>query len=130
MVVGELRLGLPVPKTSVAKVLRRDGLGPAPRRAGLTWSQFLRPQAELVLATGFFTVDSVLRRRYHVLSVTGLRSRVVHLLGVTANPDGLWVAQVACNFVADLKEEGCGPGPWYATGTPSSRPAPTPSWAR
>jgi putative transposase len=57
-----------------------------------------------VLATHFFTVDSVLLRRYYVLFVVEVKSRVVHLLGVTANPDGNWVTQVARNFVADVEE--------------------------
>jgi putative transposase len=86
-IVGELKkLGVAVSKTSVATVLPRDGLPPAPRRAGPTWAQFLGAQAELVLATDFFTVDSVLLRRYYVLFVIEVKSRVVHLLGVTANP--------------------------------------------
>jgi hypothetical protein len=105
--VGELKkLGVPVSKTSVATVLRGSGLPPAPGRAGPTWSEFLRAQAELVLATDFFTVDSVLLRRYYVLFVVEVQSRVVHVLGVTANPDGPWVTQVARNFVADLEGHG------------------------
>jgi putative transposase len=76
------------------------------RIVGPTWSEFLHTQAELVLATDFFTVDSVLLLRYYVLFVVEVKSRVVHLLGVTANPDGPWVAQVARNFVADLEESG------------------------
>jgi hypothetical protein len=79
---------------------------PAPRRTGPTWPEFLHAQAELVLATDFFTVDSVLLRRYYVLFVIELKARVVHLLGVTANPDGPWAAQVARNFVADLEDQG------------------------
>jgi len=106
-IVGELKkLGNPVPKTSVAAVLRRHRLPPAPRRAGPTWSEFLHAQAELVLATDFFTVDSVLLRRFYVLFVVEVKARVVHFLGVTANPDGPWVAQVARNFVADLEDQG------------------------
>ena len=106
-IVGELKkLGVPVSKTSVAAILRRHGLRPAPRRQGPSWSEFLRTQAEAVLATDFFTVDTVLLRRYYVLFVVEVRSRVVHLLGVTANPDGSWVAQVARNFTADLEENG------------------------
>jgi transposase InsO family protein len=106
-IVGELRkLGIAVSKTSVAAVLRRHRLPPAPRRGGPTWSEFLRAQAELVLATDFFTVDSVLLRRYYVLFVIEVKTRVVHLLGVTANPDGHWATQVARNFVADLEEQG------------------------
>ncbi len=59
-----------------------------------------------MLATDFFTVDSVLLRRYYVLFVIELETRVVHLLGVTANPDGPWATQVARNFVAELDEHG------------------------
>jgi putative transposase len=104
-IVGELKkLGIPVSKTSVAAVLRQHRLLPAPRRTGPSWSEFLHAQAQLVLATDFFTVDSVLLRRYYVLFVIEVHSRIVHLLGVTANPDGPWVAQVARNFVAELEE--------------------------
>jgi hypothetical protein len=105
--VGELRkLGVAVSKTSVAAVLRQPRLPPAPRRAGPSWSEFLRTQAEAILETDFFTVDGVMLRRYYVLFVVEVRSRVVHFLGVTANPDGPWVTQVARNFVADLEEQG------------------------
>jgi hypothetical protein len=58
------------------------------------------------LATDFFTIDTVLLRRYDVLFVIELERRVVHLLGVTANPNGLWVTQVALNFAAKLEEAG------------------------
>ena len=86
-IVGELRkLGVTVSKTSVATVLARHGLPPAPRREGPTWAQFLSAQAKGILATDFFHVDSVTLRRYYVLFVIEVDSRVVHLLGVTANP--------------------------------------------
>ena len=105
--VGELkRLGITVSKGSVANVLRRHGLPPAPRRTGPTWAEFLRAQAKGVLATDFFTVDTVLLRRYYVLFVVEVERRVVHLLGVTANPDNAWVTQVARTFATDLEEAG------------------------
>ena len=50
--------------------------------------------------------DSVLLRRYYVLFVVDVDRRVVHLLGVTANPDGPWVAQVARTFASDLEDAG------------------------
>jgi putative transposase len=106
-IIGELRkLGVAVSKTSVAMVLRRHGLPPAPRRAGPTWTQFLSAQAKGIVATDFFHVDGVTLRRYYVLFVIELERRVVHVLGVTTNPNGPWVTQVARNFVADLEETG------------------------
>ena len=58
------------------------------------------------MATDFFTVDTVRLRRYYVLFVIEVERRVVHLLGVTANPNGPWVIQVARNFCAELDEAG------------------------
>ena len=56
---GELRkLGVRVSASSIRRVLRRHGLGPAPR-SGPTWTEFLTSQAYSVLATDFFTVDTV-----------------------------------------------------------------------
>ncbi|MGD0255553.1 MAG: integrase core domain-containing protein [Acidimicrobiales bacterium] len=106
-IVGELKkLGVTVSKTSVAAILRRHRLPPAPRRQGPTWSQFLKAQAKGILATDFFTVDAVTLSRFYVLFVIEIDRRRVHLLGVTANPDGPWVTQVARNFVSNLEEVG------------------------
>ena len=103
-IAGELKkLGVTVSKGSVANVLRRHRLPPAPRRAGPTWAEFLRAQAKGTVATDFFTVDTVLLRRYYVLFVIEVERRVVHLLGVTTNPNGPWVTQVARNFCAELE---------------------------
>ena len=106
-IVGELKkLGVIVSKTSVAAVLRRHHLPPAPRRSGPTWSEFLRAQAKGILATDFFTVDTITLRRLYVLFVIEIDRRRVHLLGVTANPNGPWVTQVARNFASDLEDAG------------------------
>ncbi len=106
-IVGELRkLGFTVSKTSVANTLRRHGLRPVPRRDGPTWSQFLHAQAKGILATDFLHVDSVLLRRYYVLFVIEIDSRIVHLLGVTSSPASEWVTQRARNFASDLEEAG------------------------
>ena len=104
-IVGELKkLGVTVSKGSVANVLRHHRLPPAPRRAGPTWTEFLRAQAKGIVATDFFTVDTVCLRRYYVLFVIEVERRVVHLLGVTTNPNGAWVTQVARNFCTDLED--------------------------
>src|SRR4029453_2077965 len=56
---GELlKLGISVSPTTIARVLRRHSLGPAPRR-GPTWREFLRQEAAGVLAGDFLTVETI-----------------------------------------------------------------------
>jgi transposase InsO family protein len=99
---GELsRLGYKLAPSTVWLLLKRASIDPAPRRAGLTWRQFLSAQAEAILAADFFHVDTVLLKRLYVLFVIELATRRVHLLGVTANPTGAWVAQQARNLLMD-----------------------------
>ncbi|MHB8247015.1 MAG: integrase core domain-containing protein [Acidimicrobiales bacterium] len=103
---GELRkLGLRLSATSIRRVLRRHGLGPAPR-GGPTWSEFLRAQAESVLATDFFSVDTATLTRLYVLFVVHLSTREVRILGISEHPTGHFVTQLARNLVADLAEQG------------------------
>ncbi len=68
--------------------LNRAGIDPAPRRAALTWRQFMSAQAQSMLACDFFHVDTVLLRRLSVLVIIEVASCRVHLLGATANPTG------------------------------------------
>jgi hypothetical protein len=65
----------------------------------------------------------VLLRRYYVLFVIEVERGVVHVLGVTTNPNGPWVTQVARNFAADLDDTGQRFRFLNATRTPSSPPA-------
>jgi transposase len=59
-IAGELRkLGIRVGATTIRTLLRRQGFGPAPRRSGPTWTQFLRAQAEAIVACDFFTVETI-----------------------------------------------------------------------
>src|SRR6266496_3780657 len=87
------------------ETLRRHGLDPAPRRASTTWQTFLRQQAAGILACDFFTVDTVWLRRLYVLFFIELGTRRVHLAGVTANPNGAWVAQQARNLLLRLEDQ-------------------------
>jgi putative transposase len=105
-VQGELaKLGVRVGATTVRRVLRRAGLGPVPRH-GAGWAEFLRSQAAGILAVDFFVVDTVWLTQLYVLFAIEVKSRAVHLLGVTRHPDGPWSTQVARNFVSDLEEKG------------------------
>jgi hypothetical protein len=47
-------LGIGVSATTIRTILRRAGLGPAPRRDGPTWREFLSAQAEAIVACDFF----------------------------------------------------------------------------
>src|SRR6266498_4029837 len=105
-ICGELRkLGIRVGATTIRTLLRRHGLGPAPRRTGPSWTQFLRAQAEGIVACDLFTVETIRLRTLFVLFFIHLSSRRVVLAGVTPNPDSAWVTQQARNVAMDLDDQ-------------------------
>jgi putative transposase len=102
---GELlKLGRDVPATTIRDILRRAGLGPAPRRDGISWAEFLRRQASTILAADFFTVYTLWGCILHVLFVIELSTRKVHLVGCTSNPNDGWMTQQARNLVMSFDD--------------------------
>jgi putative transposase len=102
---GELlKLGVKVSATTIATMLRRAGLGPAPRR-GPTWGEFLRAQGAGILACDFLTVETITLKTLYVLVWIELGTRRVHLRGATPNPDSAWVTKRARNLVMAPQED-------------------------
>ena len=115
---GEPTLGVPADPRGAAEArdqdLRDDGPddpaaswpGPCPRRAGPTWTEFLRSQAAGIWATDFFTVETIRLKTLYVLFFIELSTRRVHPAGVTAHPDSAWVTQQARNLAIDKRLSG------------------------
>jgi putative transposase len=100
---GELQgLGIIVSATTIRTILRRAGLGPAPRRGGPTWRQFLSAQAKGILACDFFCVETVFLKTLYVLVFMDIHTRRILGVGASANPEGTWVTQQARNLMMDL----------------------------
>ena len=103
---GELAgLGVQIAASTVWEILKNAGIGPAPRRTGPTWSQFLRSQADAILACDFFTVDLLNGTQAYVLAVIEHATRRIRILGVTLHPTGDWTTQQARNLIMDLDEQ-------------------------
>jgi hypothetical protein len=93
---GELlKLGHDVSATAIRTTLRRGGVPPAPRRAGLSWRAFLRAHAGAVLECDFFTLETVRLQTLYVLFFIEVQTRRVFVAGSTAHPTGAWVSQQA-----------------------------------
>jgi len=94
-----------VGRGTVANVLKRNGIEPAPARCKrTTWSTSLRAHWKVFAASDFFSVEVWTARglvTYYVLFVISLADRVVHIAGITTRPDEAWMLQVGRNLIAE-----------------------------
>jgi putative transposase len=103
---GELKkLGVSVSATTIRTVLLGHGLRPAPRRTSATWRAFLRAQAAGIVATDFFTVETVRLKTLYILFFIELGTRRVRLGGVTDHPSGPWLVQRARELLMEAETE-------------------------
>jgi transposase InsO family protein len=105
---GELlTLGITLAPSTVWEILREARIDPAPDRAATTWTDFLRSQADALLAADFIKTVTLTGARRYILTVIEHASRRIRILGVTAHPTAAWVGQAARNLAMDLEDAGC-----------------------
>ncbi len=100
---GALRnIGHEIGRTTIKRILSANGIQPAPlRRKGMSWETFLKSHWGVIAAADFFNVEvltSVGLIRYFVLFVMDLKRRRVNIVGISNQPDGRWMKQIARNL--------------------------------
>src|ERR1022692_3637136 len=104
---GELAgLGIKMAPSTVWQILKSAGINRAPRRDGPGWAEFLRFQAQGILALDFFTADLLNGTKVYVLAVIEHGPRRIRILGATEHPVQSWVVQQARNLLMDLEDAG------------------------
>ena len=95
-------LGHEIGRSTIATILKRHGIEPAPERGGkTTWKEFLTRHWELIVAADFFTIEVWTRyglQRFIVLFFIELSTRKVEIGGISRTANGLWMNQIARNL--------------------------------
>ncbi len=104
---GQLsRLGYHASEPSIRRLMRRLGLNPDPTPSR-RWSDFLERNQAAIVATDFFSVETVSPRglsTQYCLFFIQHDTRKVCLAGITEHPDEAWMQQVARNLT--MEDEG------------------------
>lgn len=104
---GELAvLGIQVAASTVWEILKEHGIPPAYERQSTTWADFLRGQADALLACELFEVRTLTGARLYVFVVLEHATRRIRILGTTAHPTAEWVVRLGRNLVIDLEDAG------------------------
>ena len=104
---GELgKLGYKIGEETIANILRRHNIPPAPDRGGSpSWRHLMSHYKDQILACDFFTVETLFLKTIYVLFFIEVGSRRVHFAGCTTNPDSAWMSQQARQLVWNLDDQ-------------------------
>jgi len=95
-------LGHDIGRGTIAEILARNGIEPAPERERkTTWKEFLEQHWELIVAADFFTIEAWTQRglqRFIVLFIIELSTRKVVIAGIAPIANGLWMNQIGRNL--------------------------------
>lgn len=95
-------LGYNLARGTVANILKRHGIEPAPERSRkTTWKEFVTQHWDMIVAADFFTVEVWTAsglQRFVVLFFMELSTRRVEIGGISAAANGLWMNQIARNL--------------------------------
>ncbi len=96
---GELeKLGIKLDKRTIARIIeyfRRKGRV----RKGLTWSKFIQSHLSSLYGMDFFTLDTILRKRFYIFFIIHLQTRQIVRYAVTTNPTRQFVRQQLIEFI-------------------------------
>jgi putative transposase len=86
-------------RSTIAEILARHGIEPAPeRRRKTSWKEFLKQHWELIAAADFYTIEVWTAKglqRFIVLFFIELSTRRVQVAEIAAVANGLWMSQIA-----------------------------------
>jgi transposase InsO family protein len=95
-------VGHRVGRTTIANILKKSGIDPAPERGKrTTWSQFLKSHWDVLAAADFFTVEVWCPRglvTFYVFFAIELATRRVSIVGITPGPNEAWMMQAGRNL--------------------------------
>jgi len=96
-------VGHAIGRTAIVRILREQGIDPAPTRGrSMSWATFIKAHLGVIAAADFFTVEAVSwigLIRFHVFFLIDIASRKVEIVGLTRSPDGVWMDQMARNLL-------------------------------
>jgi putative transposase len=97
-------LGITLAPSTVWETLKKAGSSQHRAGPGRAGAEFLRSQAQAILAADFFTVSLLDGTTVYVLAMIEHATRRIRILGSTAHPTGAWATQQARNLLMDLDD--------------------------